>query len=369
MSNWEASVAFSIQQQLQDQWCWAAVAVSVSRFYDPNRSPWSQCSLAQEVLQISGCCPKNAACNKPAALDAALSSTQNLNAPVSGTIPVDQIVQELQAGRPVAAGVDFDGTDHFVVISAASTSPATLQICDPEHGTIAPCGYDDFCNKYLGSWSWVSTYYTQTFANVAQDSIAHAMPPTAVASTFDNFTAKPRRSPKKRRARAPSKGDRQSVSQIYAMRLADLANDFNLDKAVSVGWQQLSQSSDGPYAIDVYDVDGAFRDATITSGPQVGDTLQRISDTRSRLRADHTLRESRLLRMPSIHVVVLWLKSADDASDIIVPLHPARNPLEPGKLYGVGEIKPILEALGKAQIQANVATRKRTATTLRSEVS
>jgi hypothetical protein len=82
---------FEMQTQDQINWCWAAVAVSVTDFLDPQpiAIAWTQETLATKLLNsqspasVLNCSLPNEAssttqCNQPEALDVALTITKNL---------------------------------------------------------------------------------------------------------------------------------------------------------------------------------------------------------------------------------------------------------------------------------------------------
>src|SRR5579864_1132867 len=75
------SVAFTIQQQVVDQWCWAAVAVSVALKYEPGTQWSQQCLLANALLNQGTCCddPNSQACDQQARLEDALGRTGHLD--------------------------------------------------------------------------------------------------------------------------------------------------------------------------------------------------------------------------------------------------------------------------------------------------
>src|SRR5258706_6241077 len=74
-----ATLSFSQQTQQQNLWCWAAVTVSVSLFYNAG-SGWSQCSLVNAELGRSDCCFNGGlfVCYRTSTLDAPLSRAGNL---------------------------------------------------------------------------------------------------------------------------------------------------------------------------------------------------------------------------------------------------------------------------------------------------
>ena len=63
-------LVFSIQKQLQTQWCWAAVSTSVSLYFNRS-STWTQCTVANKNLKRSDCCGSPSNCNTPSVLVAA----------------------------------------------------------------------------------------------------------------------------------------------------------------------------------------------------------------------------------------------------------------------------------------------------------
>ena len=63
MAGWHL-LSFSMQAQAQRNWCWAAIAVSVAAFFD-QRTPRTQCNVADEELRRTDCCGAGSAgpCN------------------------------------------------------------------------------------------------------------------------------------------------------------------------------------------------------------------------------------------------------------------------------------------------------------------
>ena len=98
-----ATIDFEMQKQQHSNWCWAAVAVSVARYFDPD-STWCQCRLAsrmakREKLNVAGCgtcrnpssVPKK--CNQPWYLQKALRIVKRLKREAQGRaveLPEDQ---------------------------------------------------------------------------------------------------------------------------------------------------------------------------------------------------------------------------------------------------------------------------------------
>jgi len=46
---------YNHEEQQHQNWCYAAVGASISKFYDP-KSPWDQCNIVNELLGRNDCC-------------------------------------------------------------------------------------------------------------------------------------------------------------------------------------------------------------------------------------------------------------------------------------------------------------------------
>jgi ABC-type bacteriocin/lantibiotic exporter with double-glycine peptidase domain len=152
------TTAFAIQDQEQSNWCWSAVAVSVSRYY--RSALWTQCGLAEAVLERVGCCLDKASCNQEAALSDALRRTRNLaQGPVA---PLDffDLTAEIDAGRPVCFRVEFnDIKGHFVVVSAYAGDRVTVQ--DPVGSVTTTLLYEEFKTRYQSSGRCTHSFLTE----------------------------------------------------------------------------------------------------------------------------------------------------------------------------------------------------------------
>ena len=159
----QLQLTFTVQSQQQLNWCWAAVASSVSLHYD-STSGWSQCALANAELGQTSCCidGSTSQCNRVWYLDRALRRVDNLSRWVSGAIGLSAVELELAAARLVCARIGWSGGGgHFVVIKGYREGGAgSLHIEDPWDG-YSFVSYDNFRAVYQGSGSWTHTYYTR----------------------------------------------------------------------------------------------------------------------------------------------------------------------------------------------------------------
>lgn len=161
--HWWRRLAFSMQLQLQSQWCWAACSASVSSFYS-SASVWTQCTVVNAQLGQSTCCQdgSTAQCNQPWYLNLALTQTGNLASWSGGTATMAQIMPEILHGRPVGARIGWSGGGgHFVVIAGyLCDSVPYLDIQDPIYGS-SDVALATFTTSYQGTGSWTHTYYTE----------------------------------------------------------------------------------------------------------------------------------------------------------------------------------------------------------------
>jgi hypothetical protein len=153
-----------VQRQLQDNWCWAACAATVSTFFDAA-TQWTQCIVVNGELQECTCCDDGdtSACDRPWYLDRALKRTRNLAAPTKGRLKWRDVCAEIDAGRPVGARVGWSGGGgHFVLLTGCTDAGGKrlVSVEDPWSGrsTIA---FDDFADRYKGTGRWTHSYLTE----------------------------------------------------------------------------------------------------------------------------------------------------------------------------------------------------------------
>jgi hypothetical protein len=162
------SVNFVMQSQLQDNWCWAATAASISLFYD-SASAWTQCLLANRILPRplgEDCCVDGAvsACDVPWYLDRALGATVNLLDVRSGTVTFSDLTGLIRTGNPLGARIGWTGGGgHFVVLHGWKKTAAGdefVEVADPNYGS-STVVYGDFVTAYRSTGRWTHSYWTQ----------------------------------------------------------------------------------------------------------------------------------------------------------------------------------------------------------------
>jgi len=172
-------IDLEMQHQCHSYWCWAAVAASISAFYN-KRAGFTQCLIANLELHRDDCC------GAPCGID-------DVDYNQSHTLPLnrvdclkawvrderatrEEVLKELKAGRPICVrtvwlkgkkreNVLADGTAagaHFVSLIGYHSDCDMLAIEDPWWGCIK-IGYDQFCTHYTDAkGEWEDTYYTKS---------------------------------------------------------------------------------------------------------------------------------------------------------------------------------------------------------------
>ena len=157
---------FTMQDQLGDAMCWAAVGVSCVNFYDPG-SKWTQCQLAKEsmVPHPHDCCAnaEHSPCNTPWYLQNEKGIGSFVTAQIAdnfqeGFISFEQLMAELDQGRPVAylLEIDIDGVldgrskfTHFLIVAGyeQTTSEQNVVIYD-SYFHKSEMAYQEFVTNY-----------------------------------------------------------------------------------------------------------------------------------------------------------------------------------------------------------------------------
>ena len=168
---------FIMQTQKASNWCWAAVAVSINDFLDPPTPlaapTWTQPTLANELLGIAapGCiaAPAIRRCNKPEALDQALTITENLmpDGYLSNQHLTFESIQEwVNVEFPIGLRITWRGSGaHFIVAVGFKAPPSGRQIVlvqDPSpYASPGIWDYDELVNNYDDAGFWSDTYLVQ----------------------------------------------------------------------------------------------------------------------------------------------------------------------------------------------------------------
>src|SRR5215468_6718442 len=165
---------------------------------------------------------------------------------------------------------------------------------------------------------------SQKFIETLQNTIKGIAP----RSTFGHLD------PKKLQATAPH--------TVYELGLGDVAAGAGLDKARPIAQRYLLVQANRPVAaaeIAVARDAPASRFAQLNDGPFVAGTQTAIAEAEQLPAVQRGDYELRLLRIPALYVVALWLASTDpSAGDLVIPIAPTPPELVAGQSYSGAEL-------------------------------
>jgi peptidoglycan hydrolase-like protein with peptidoglycan-binding domain len=153
---------FTMQQQEQTNWCWAAVSTSVSHFYDTSSS-WTQCKVANTQLGRTDCCGTGGSgeCNVYGYLDKGLVEVGRFDHLQNGTIGFEDLQNEMIASRPLGIRVAWAGGGaHFIAAIGVEEGDLVL-VGDPGSGTNSLVAYTTLKTSYNGSGTWTHSFFTK----------------------------------------------------------------------------------------------------------------------------------------------------------------------------------------------------------------
>jgi hypothetical protein len=158
---------FTTEKQMQTQWCWAAVSVSIARFYQPTAA-WTQCSLVNTERGLSDCCGASGTvqpCNEPYFLDLSLERTGNLRDYLDRALDESEVRAELRGGAPLGCRIAWDSVNgHFVVLDGFADVDGVLHVDiedpDPLYAS-STYTFDSFIGSYRETGFWSHSYPTK----------------------------------------------------------------------------------------------------------------------------------------------------------------------------------------------------------------
>jgi hypothetical protein len=296
------SIPFKMQHQEQDEWCWAANAVSAARYLGSNSL--SQCALVNDELGRKSCCSHGGSeeCNQPYYLEDALSAAGCHFRHVGYAISADAIGSALSVGTAIEARIGwtdgngrFDGSGHFVAITAIEPMTSMLQVADPWYRT-SSIARDDFARAYKTVGVWTDTYLIDRLVDAAT---GPAPSPAEPSDLYAYLSA----------ASSTMKG--QNVAPLLTLALDRAALPNPLQGARRTGMQ----------GIDVMQI---FRTQT-------------------------DLRDPRTLQVPSLLVTALIAKKGDDV--VCKPIGRVPSFLDPNRIYTQDEFEAILQKQAQRKLQ------------------
>ncbi|MFF4010648.1 hypothetical protein [Streptomyces sp. NPDC001717] len=141
---------------------------------------------------------------------------------------------------------------------------------------------------------------------------------------------------------------------MHVARLDELAARRPLGESAITGWRYLASRGSRVLASTELSVDTDGRPTgleQVNMGPYVESTAQALADLseNDEIRAGNY--ELRILKIPGLCAVVLWLSPTDSERNLFVPLAPAPDYLEAGRIYREDEMLAALEGPARLRLE------------------
>lgn len=135
--------------------------------------------------------------------------------------------------------------------------------------------------------------------------------------------------------------------RMFEIDLADLAAGRGVEAARPVGWRWLIHERGRTVgAVEVAEPVGGPPLARFTEGPFTTGTDAAVATVRSLPHVERGYYELRLLHIPGLYTVALWLADLAGWQDLLVPLAPAPPGVQPLRPYPAAELAHTLVARG-----------------------
>jgi hypothetical protein len=149
--------------QRRTLWCWAAVTMSINRYYQPE-SNVTQCWIANRTLGRSDCCfddADNGSCNVQASLGDALRTVGHY----AGQQPADvaEARRQIDQEQPAGIFIRWSPTEgHFASICGYVDTPRGTEfvVADPRYGNRSVLASELLDGRYRGAGEWTTLYLT-----------------------------------------------------------------------------------------------------------------------------------------------------------------------------------------------------------------
>ncbi len=150
----------------------------------------------------------------------------------------------------------------------------------------------------------------------------------------------------------PAGSDNLLPHKVFTVGLSDLVSGNWVAAAQLVGWRYLMQRQGVPgvSAEVAVSSSGEHRFAQLNEGPFVDQTAHLIAEVDGREPMKGGSYELAVLRIPALYVMALWMRGNGQSEDVIIPMEPTLETLEPGHQYTIAELSPILAAAASERL-------------------
>ncbi len=149
----------------------------------------------------------------------------------------------------------------------------------------------------------------------------------------------------------PAPSSVSAPQRMFTAGLEALTRSIAIEEvAQATGWRFLVEEGTEPVAAaEVQDQTRASVPAQITEGPFVRSTAVGLRAAEGLQPVQETDFELRLLRVPALHLLALWLH-APARDDLFVPLEPAPHPFEARRSYAEPEFAELVAGLARGTL-------------------
>jgi hypothetical protein len=141
---------------------------------------------------------------------------------------------------------------------------------------------------------------------------------------------------------------------VYYLGLSDIAKNLDINASIQTGWRYTLKQNDVilAHAQTVIDPNGKNVFSAINEGPMIEGTTKAIAATENLSEMNAGNFEVRLLFIPALHVITLWLVDENGKNDFTVPIEPTPASLTPNKLLPLNDFLTIIQREAKTTLEA-----------------
>nr|MDO8114921.1 hypothetical protein [Candidatus Sigynarchaeota archaeon] len=140
---------------------------------------------------------------------------------------------------------------------------------------------------------------------------------------------------------------------VFQIGLNDLAKGGTIDVAKQTGWRYLLEHKNSVIASTetVLGPEQKHHFAAVTEGPLVQGTVSAIKAADSLKEISTGEYEVRLLLVPALYAMALWLVNLQKGSDLAIPISPAPPYMTPNKIISLNDLLSLLQKEAKALVE------------------
>ncbi len=139
--------------------------------------------------------------------------------------------------------------------------------------------------------------------------------------------------------------------QVFNLTLEDARAGKSIERARSSGWRYLLSVDDRVVASAETESRKGARHAFshVNSGPFVAGTVEALAVAERVADEQEGELELRLIHVPALYLMSVWLHPSGDGDSVFVPIAPAPSGFEPNRVYTSEEFASRLAEVAKAQ--------------------